>query len=499
MGQPGLTAPSRGISGTIPAMRCTLAASIIAIASLFSSAGCDRSGSTRRPQDDSLHLPRVGVGEFHAEEEHRPADVEPVLPRTSPRTLQDALQKEIEVTEHIVELWWASRPIHDDATDSRVPLVFDDLREQARSMDTPETYTEALRYALCSLGDGHLRLLDDPGATREYFSGLHFDRAGDHIVVSPRSVGSGKGAQPEPQGRDKLIAADGTPIDEWLDRLCLAPGSTKQHRHAVALASLRQQSRFIHEQPTPRELTLQRHSGETYTIKVDWHALDEEKNSPCVRGVMLDSKQRIGMLRVHTLWCEDDNGALSDVAFLTQLRAAAKILSTAKHIVVDLRGNPGGTSWAGRRVLGMLRPGRTAWTRQRTRHPYQATTAPETIEHQPATSDPKLKSVPLWVLIDAGCADTCELLAGALRVTSDVTMIGRATAGSVGNVATFRLPYTGLRIAVPITEHSLPGTELSIEGRGIAPEIEVVRAPSDVGVGANADLEVALERIRVLR
>ncbi|MBL4687235.1 MAG: hypothetical protein JKY37_21745 [Nannocystaceae bacterium] len=480
-------------------MRCTLAASIIAITSLFTSAGCDRSGSTHRPQDDSLHLPRVGVGEFHAEEEHRPVEVEAVLPRTSPRTLQDALQKEIEVVEHIVELWWASRPIHEDATDPRVPLVFNELREQARSMDTPGSYTEALRYALCSLGDGHLRLVDEPGATRKYFSGLHFDRAGDHIVVSSRSVGTGKGAQPEPQGRDKLIAADGTPIDEWMDRLCLAPGSTKQHRHAVALASLRQQSRFIHEQPTPRELTLQRHSGETYTIQVDWHALDRSVTTPCVRGVMLDKKHKIGMLRVHTLWCEDDNGALSDVALVTQLRAAAKSLRTATHIVVDLRGNPGGTAWAGRRVLGMLRPGRTVWTQQRTRHPYRATAPRETIEHQPAATDPKLKSVPLWVLIDAGCADTCELLAGALRATDKVTMVGRATAGSVGNVATFRLPYTGLRIAVPVTEHSLPGSDLNIEGRGIAPEIEVVRAPSDIGVGANADLEVALERIRALQ
>lgn len=249
-------------------MRCTLAAIIIAAAgSTLALSACDRGGSTRRPEDDSLHMPRMGAGNFRTDEEQRPEEARKVLPRTSPRTFQDALQKEIEVAEHIVELWWASRPVHDDVEASRVPLVFADLREQARSMDAAEPYTEAMRYALCTLGDGHLRLVDEPGLTRDYFSGLHFDRAGEDIVVSSRSAGTGKGAQPKPEGRDTLIAADGTPIEEWLDRLCLVPGSTKQHRHAVALASLRHQARYLHEQPTPRELTLKRHTGETYTIQ----------------------------------------------------------------------------------------------------------------------------------------------------------------------------------------------------------------------------------------
>ena len=465
----------------------------------LSTGGCDRPrGSTNRPEDDSLHMPRMGTGQFRAEEQERPRDKPRHLPRTSPRTFQDALQKEIEVAEHIVELWWATRPVHDDPDDSRVPLVFSELRDQARSMDAPEPYTEALRFALCSLGDGHLRIVEEPGVTRQYFSGLHFDSAGEDIVVSGRSVSSGKGAAPSPQGGDKLVAADGTPTAEWLDRLCLVPGSTRHHRHAVALASLRQQTRYLHEQPTPRELTLQRKSGETYTITVDWRAKDEPNPAPCVKASILDKKHKVGELRVRTFYCMDKSGQLSDVRFESQLELAAKALAKAKvqHVVVDLRGNAGGTEWSARQVLGTLSGQSTVFTRERTRHPYRATTPLTDVPHSPNPQGPSLASSRVWVLTDAGCADACELLVGALHGREGVKVIGRATAGSVGKTATFRLPYSGLQIAVPVTEHALPGTDTTIEGRGIVPDIEVVRARSDVGTSTDADVEVVLERIR---
>ena len=485
-----------GFVGTIAFMR--LALTTLALGISLGLTGCDRGASTRSPGDDSLHIPRMGGSDFHGSEGQRPVEEKRILPRTSPRTLQDALQKEIEVAEHIVELWWASRHIHDEAADSRLPLVFAELRTQSRSMDAREPYTEALRFALCSLGDGHLRLVDEPGVTRTYFSGLHFDRAGEDIVVSNRSVGNAKGAGPKPQPGDKLVAVGGKPTEEWLDRLCLAPGSTKQHRHAVALASLRQQTRFEHEQPTPKGLTLQRESGETYNIDVSWHALRDETTPPCVQARIVDKKKKIGVLRVRSFYCLDSEGQLSDLTFVQQLNKAAKDLAKVKTLVVDLRGNLGGTEWSAKRVLGMLRGDKVVWTRQRTRHPYAANPPLANVEHHVGADEPTLTDKPLWVLVDSACADSCELLAGALAGGESVTLIGRQTAGSVGTSMLFRLPYSGLRIAVPVTEHALPGTDLTIEGRGIVPDIEVVRARSDISAGADADLEVALDRIHAL-
>lgn len=483
----------------MPGMRSLAAASMLVSALALSASGCDRPrGSTNRPEDDSLHMPRMGTGEFHAEEQQRPKEEPKHLPRTSPRTFQDALQKEIEVAEHIVELWWASRPVHDEAEDSRVHVVFSDLRDVARAMDTPEPYTEALRFALCSLGDGHLRLVDDPATTRRYFSGLHFDRAGEDIVVSGRSVSPGKGAAPSPEGGDKLIAADDTPIEEWLDRLCLVPGSSRHHRHAVAVASLRQQVRYLHEQPTPRELTLQRKSGETYTVKVDWRAQTEPNAAPCVKASILDKKTKVGELKIRTFYCLDKSGQLSDLAFESQLELATKALAKAKveHVVVDLRGNAGGTEWSARQVLGVLAGERAVFTRQRTRHPYRATTPLTDIEHTPDEETPLLSSRRLWILADAGCADACELLVGAMHGREGVKVVGRTTAGSVGQSAIFRLPYSGLQIAVPVTEHAVPGSDVTIEGRGIVPDIEVIRARSDIGTSTDADVEIVLDRIR---
>ena len=460
-------------------------------------AACDKERTRlSRPEDDALHLPQLGVDDFHADAAQRPVEEKRVLPRTSPRTLDEAMLKETEVLEHLVELWWAGRNIHETKDTTPLAEVFAELREQVKSMDTLPPYTEAVRYALCRLGDGHLRVLDDEDAGVHYFSGLHFARAGDSIYVTSRSKGHGRGAGTTPQAGDELVSVDDTEVATWLDRMCLVPGSTPQHREAVALAGLRAQTRWPHEGAEPQEITLRRPGGETYSIEVDWQPTDTPGTGACVEAKVLDKKKKIGMLRLRTFWCRDADGRVSDAVLLDQLHKARKTLAKTKEPVVDLRGNRGGSEYAAERAAIAVKTTELEWTRVRHRRPYHATSPLEPIAIESHEGDPMLlPSKRLWVLVDSGCADSCELMAGALQGLDGVMLIGRTTAGSVGHAAAFRLPYSGITVAVPTTEHELPRSSLVLEGRGVVPDVEVIPTPQDLATGRDPDLEEALDRI----
>lgn len=460
------------------------------------SPACDKGSSgARRPEDDALHMPQLGVDDFHADSAQRPEEEKRVLPRTSPRTLQDALAKETEVLEHMVELWWGGRNTHETRETMPLAEAFAELREQVKTMDTLPPYTEAVRYTLCRLGDGHLRVLDDEDVGVHFFSGLHFARAGDSIYVTPRSQGHGRGAGTTPRPGDELVSVDDMEVSAWLERQCLVPGSTAQHREAVALDGLRQQTRWPHEGAEPQKITLRRGGGETYSIEVDWQPTKTPGTGACVEAKVLDKKKKLGMLRLRTFWCRDAEGRVSDAVLLQQLHKAKKTLAKTKELVVDLRGNAGGSEYAAERAAMAVKGTGMAWTRVRRHRPYHATTPLEPIEIAPAEGDPLMPGKRLWVLVDSGCADSCELMAGALQGLDGVTVLGRTTAGSVGTAAAFRLPYSGLSVAVPTTEHELPRSGLVLEGRGVVPDVEVIPTPQDLATGRDPDLEEALDRI----
>lgn len=127
----------------------------------------------------------------------------------------------------------------------------------------------------------------------------------------------------------------------------------------------------------------------------------------------------------------------NDIGFLdinlftdeTEARVAAALGEARKKnvagLVVDLRGNPGGSVGVANRVAGLFDPGKT--------FAVVAKSAGRrvTLEIPTANSEDKSKvwSRPLVVLVDKGTVSAAELLAGALRDNHKAKLVGTRTFG----------------------------------------------------------------------
>jgi carboxyl-terminal processing protease len=103
-----------------------------------------------------------------------------------------------------------------------------------------------------------------------------------------------------------------------------------------------------------------------------------------------------------------------------------------------------------------------------------------------ATPGDALKGAPIVVLINGGSASAAEIVAGALKDNHRAKLIGRTTFGK-GSVQTV-IPLSGDRAIKLTTSLYYTPSGISINHRGIAPDIELPRDPKLPDVPADAPL-----------
>jgi carboxyl-terminal processing protease len=92
-----------------------------------------------------------------------------------------------------------------------------------------------------------------------------------------------------------------------------------------------------------------------------------------------------------------------------------------------------------------------------------------------ATPGDALNGAPIVVLVNGGSASAAEIVAGALRDNHRAKLMGRTTFGK-GSVQTV-IPLSGDRAVKLTTSLYYTPSGLSINHRGIAPDIELARDP----------------------
>jgi C-terminal processing protease CtpA/Prc len=138
----------------------------------------------------------------------------------------------------------------------------------------------------------------------------------------------------------------------------------------------------------------------------------------------------------------------------------AHLLSGARALVLDLRGNVGGSILQGLQVLDrFLADGVLGFRRVRG------------VSVPIAYANPRAVSLPLVVLVDDVTASTAEIVAGALQAYERARLVGTVTAGKgIGQTA---IELTdGAEIQLVSFEWLLPGFR-SIDGSGLRPDLEV--------------------------
>jgi carboxyl-terminal processing protease len=154
------------------------------------------------------------------------------------------------------------------------------------------------------------------------------------------------------------------------------------------------------------------------------------------------------------------------------LEAALKDLrkrngSALKGLVLDLRNNPGGVLEAAVAVSDtFLDSGIIVSAKGRT---------PESKFEMDATPGDALNGAPIVVLVNGGSASAAEIVAGALRDNHRAKLMGRTTFGK-GSVQTV-IPLSGDRAVKLTTSLYYTPSGISINHRGISPDIELARDP----------------------
>ena len=191
-----------------------------------------------------------------------------------------------------------------------------------------------------------------------------------------------------------------------------------------------------------------------------------------------------------------------------EIDVALATARTMHRLVIDFRGVRGGVDRVGYRVVAGLAEGTAAMGKAR------VLLAPETRAARPKWHDLAAEadgfSAPIAldvqaqppgqgfhgkvaVIVDAGCASTCEVVTAALRANLHAVVVGETTAGSSGAPIELALPVTGGNIAVP-TWNLIAADGHPIEGDGVVPDLVVVPTADALAAGRDAPLDAAIAR-----
>ncbi|NBE92382.1 peptidase [Nonomuraea sp. KC401] len=225
----------------------------------------------------------------------------------------------------------------------------------------------------------------------------------------------------------------------------------------------------------PVRLTLRRPaSGRTWTV-----SLRPERFTPTARNVtpvLLDGDIAAIRMGAFTPGVADQVlAALTDLGERADLRG----------IVLDLRGNTGGSPAEVARLLGAFTHGKVTG--------YTCDSHGACTPHRTDDTVPLLK-LPLAVLTDGICASACDHFVGAVKHHRLGPVIGTRTSGMVSGVA---YPYVlddGSTLHLP-THYGLGPAREIVNGIGVPPDHVVPRTAKDLSTGRDPAMTKALARI----
>jgi carboxyl-terminal processing protease len=163
------------------------------------------------------------------------------------------------------------------------------------------------------------------------------------------------------------------------------------------------------------------------------------------------------------------------------IRNAIETMGDAPGLIIDLRGNMGGTGFE---LAEQLLTERALFVKLHTRD------GATDVVLDPADN---AYEGPVVLLIDVTCYSNCELHAAGLQATGRAVIVGERSPGSVTAANATKLP-NGATFLYPIVQISTPdGTVL--EGHGVVPDIEVKLDRRLLLEGIDSQLAAAIKHI----
>ncbi len=422
--------------------------------------------------------------------------------------------------------------------DVDVRPALDAVRAELGAGITDGALAIQLQKVIALFGDGHSGVADYERALPPGFAPfLVEDATGGAVAFRPHRTGLLDDARPF------LRAIDGVPLGRWLDAAStvVARGAPHYARFR-AIRTLRWIAFLRAELGLPASATMQvevaRQDGsEARTIELPLAVRRPIFGAwPRSETRVLDGN--VGYLRLASM---DD-----EPAFLEGLVAAMATLKGTKGLVIDVRGNGGG-SRAPLRVLFpyFLRPDdppRLANVAAYRLGPDEPADRPEgTLASRflyPAAwsgwSVPARKAIdslsqdwkpewappagdfsawhyfvlerdaaktafsyaqPVVILADTSCFSATDVFLGAFQGHRNVTILGAPSGGGSGRKQTHRLANSGIEVELSTMASFRPDGRL-YDGRGIEPDVPVAPDPNDFRGASDAVLKAALDHLK---
>ena len=177
----------------------------------------------------------------------------------------------------------------------------------------------------------------------------------------------------------------------------------------------------------------------------------------------------------------------------TDADAALGALSGVRAVVLDVRGNGGGSSEAAKALAGRFVSAERVYALARVRSGprHGDLSAPLALRVRPGGGRPF--TGPVAVLTDGHTASAAEDFVLMMRTVAGVAVVGDTTAGAASNPLLRELP-NGWTFRVPQSVQSTPDGVV-YDGVGLPPDRAVTQSPADSERGVDAALEAAIARL----
>ena len=340
-------------------------------------------------------------------------------------------------------------------------------------------YHRLVADMLDELRDGHA-FLAQPHPVERWRFGALADADGQAVIAdlddAARAAGLARG--------DIVVAVNGRSVDETIAALhpTLRAASTPWGERAWGLHNL------LAAWDDARELTVAvigaDGTARTVTLTVPAQSEQRSEPGPTVTGRWLVSG--VGLIRIPTF-------GGSREALVAEFDAALDALMNAPALILDVRGNGGGSSAAAAEMAGRLLAEPFEYAREcyRQRLPERLWLACSARQVRPR--GPRYAG-PAAVLIDARTGSSAEEFALLLVESGRAVAVGRTSGGTAGSPLAFPLTSGGSVRFSSGDLRLLNGQRL--EGQGIAPAVTVRWTRDDWRSGADPDVAAA-ERLLV--
>ena len=276
-----------------------------------------------------------------------------------------------------------------------------------------------------------------------------------------------------------LTEVDGEPAQAVYARLRAEArdGSTEQQRHALAATRL-----LAGEPDSTARLAFARSDGTRLEATLRRTAL---ASPPRVTHRRLPEGP--GYIRL-TAWNPSLQGRMLE---------AVSALKDAPSLVIDLRGNGGGSGGMVRQVAQPFFEGEVKAGRALTRTGKPVTLAFELVELvalEPTVKGSGLYKGPVAILVDAGSASASEMFAGLMQSLRRATVVGQVSCGCLLAYLGYASVPGGGKLAYSEVGFVMPDGR-RIEGTGVVPDLQVPVTVDDLRLNRDRVLEEAVAHL----